>query len=104
MRSFKMKDLMIRIQPETSGNAANAMQDFNEVFLAGHNFGTCTSPSTTCTGAQSCKPTHCPKRPKLKLEGGEFSEDIMELTDLKNMLADMQIKMSSRAAETVAVQ
>lgn len=107
MRSFKMKDLMIRIQPEISDKTAYAQQNFNGNFLAGHNFGTCTSPSCAspsiiCSSAQSCRPTRCPDKPKPKPKHheNEVSADIMELGDLKTMLAEMQIRMGS-PAETV---
>lgn len=110
MRSFKMKDLMIRIQPETSGKVANALQNLTGNFLAGHNFGTCTSPScaspsTICSGANSCRPTRCPDKPKPKPKHheNEVLEDIVELSDLKAMLAEMQINMSSHTAETAPV-
>ena len=108
MRSFKMKDLMIRIQPEASDKSAYGARIFNEDLPAEYHFGTCTSPSScgtpsTCSSAQSCKPTVCPKnpkpKPKPKHHEDELSGDVMELADLKNMLADMQIKMSHRPSE-----
>jgi hypothetical protein len=100
MRSFKMKDLMIRIQPEA--------RIFKEDLPAEYHFGTCASPSncgtpSTCSSAQSCKPSVCPKnpkpKPKPKYHEDELAGDVMELADLKNMLADMQIKMSRRSSE-----
>lgn len=103
-----MKDLMIRIQPASSDNPAYAMQDFNDEFLTGHNFGTCTSPSncgtpSTCSSVASCKPSRCQDKPKPKHNTDKISDNIIKLTDLKNMLADMQIKMGSHAAKAVAV-
>lgn len=108
MRSFKMKDLMIRIQPEAMGNPGNGINILKEVMPAGHQFGTCTSPSScgtpsTCSSAQSCRPSRCgdmpnPK-PKPKHRHEELTEDVMELADLKKMLADMQIKMARRSTE-----
>jgi hypothetical protein len=106
MRSFKMKDLMIRIQPEASDNAAYAAKILNEALPAEYHFGTCISPSrtcgtpSTCTSANSCKPTVCPKdnpkpKPKPKYQSDELSGDVMELADLKNRLADMQIKVDN---------
>ncbi len=106
MRSFKMKDLMIRIQPEASGKSAYAARILNEDLPAEYHFGTCTSPSncgtpSTCSSNQSCKPSVCPKnpKPKPKHHEDELSGDVMELADLKNMLADMQIKMVNRHSE-----
>jgi len=108
MRSFKMKDLMIRIQPEASDNAAYAAKILNEDLPAEYLFGTCISPTkgcatpSACTSANSCKPTVCPKdnpKPKPKHHDDELSGDVMELTDLKNMLADMQTKSGRRSVE-----
>ena len=109
MRSFKIKDLMIRIQPEVPDKSAYAATKFNEELPAEYHFGTCTSPSScgtpsTCSSNQSCKPSVCPKgdpkpKPKPKHHEDELSGDVMELGDLKNMLADMQIKMSRRSFE-----
>jgi hypothetical protein len=66
MRSFKMKDLMIRIQPETSGTTAFTLQHSNGDYSDTQNFSPCTSPSVICSSAQSCRPTRCPKKPKPK--------------------------------------
>ena len=100
MRSFKMKDLMIRIQPEASDKPAYAARIFNDDLPAEYHFGTCTSPSScgtpsTCTSAQSCKPTVCPDKPGKPKPKPKHHE----LAELKNMLADMQIKMSRRSSE-----
>jgi len=88
---------MIRIQPEKS------------YLPAEHHFGTCVSPSScgtpsTCSNNHSCKPSVCPDdtkkpKPKPKHHEDEGSGDIMKLTDLKNMLAGMQIKMAIRHPE-----
>jgi hypothetical protein len=107
MRSFKMKDLMIRIQPEAWDKSAYGAKIFNDDLPPEYHFGTCISPSScgcpsTCSSAQSCKPTVCPDKPgkpKPKHHEDEFSGDVMELADLKNMLAEMQIKMSRRSSE-----
>ncbi|HEY2720363.1 MAG TPA: hypothetical protein VGI82_01475 [Chitinophagaceae bacterium] len=107
MRSFKMKDLMVRIQPETLGRLVDGINTFNEEMPVGHQFGTCQSPSTcgtpsTCSSAQSCRPSRCgdtPKpKPKPKHKYEEPSGNI-ELVDLKNMLAEMQIKLARRSSE-----
>ena len=95
-----MKDLMIRIQPDSGGR-----------FLNGHALAepTCTTPSTcddalsTCSGAQSCKPTTCPKKPpkppKPKRGHEQFDGDVIELRELKNVLAEMQIKLVRSSSE-----
>lgn len=107
MRNFKVKDLMIRIQPEASEKSAYAAKIFNEDLPPDYHFGTCSTPSScgcpsTCSGGNSCKPTVCPKgpkKPKPKRADDGLSDDVMELADLKNMLADMQIKTASRSVE-----
>ena len=96
MRNFKMKDLMIRIQPDSGG-----------LFLNGHLLAQpgCTTPTcvpdvSTCSSAQSCKPSACPKKPPKPKHGYEqFDEDVIELTELKSVLAQMQINLARRTSE-----
>jgi hypothetical protein len=103
MGNFKMKDLMIRIQPESPGRREGVMKTYHEDLPAELYFGTCTSPScatpSTCSHIGSCKPTQCPdgqpKPPKPKPKHNDkLGGGMMELDDLKKVLAEMQIRLA----------
>jgi hypothetical protein len=105
MKNLKMKDLMISIHPKRKGefiyNGHN--EEYFENFLkegspddincTGHT--NCTQ-ITNCSNAQSCNPSVCKS-------GNDELSNIMDLKDLKNMLADMQIKITRRSTKTTVL-
>jgi hypothetical protein len=93
MKSFKTKDLMIGIQPEKSTGTSYAANALTEDLMEGYNFGNCDGDSVdTRCGQGKSQNTGNTNRHN---ESVDFHKNIINLADLKSMLAEMQIKLST---------